>query len=348
MTGNRTNDNIIQLVYFNYAKGKTAKEIAKIFNLKLRTVYNIINRAEKEGRLELKTTTGRPKKLSGREERKIIKTIDENPFASLRSIAFDLQKDCRVDVSHETIRKTLIDHKYSSKTARKKPLLSVQNISKRLTFAVKHDSLPTEYWNDVIFCDETKIMLYTHDGPNKVWRKPLTALQNKNIIPTVKFGKLSVMVWGCISCRGVGEIKIIPEIMTKEVYLDILKNQLKTSVHKFGFVDPENPQKLKYKLYQDNDPKHKSYLCRTWLLYNCSKAIDAPPQSPDLNPIENLWAYLKKKVSKRGPKNKNDLIKFVTEEWQKIPQNYDLQNLVASMTRRLQAVIHANGGHTKY
>ena len=63
-------------------------------------------------------------------------------------------------------------------------------------------------------------MLYYFDGPQRVWRKPLTALENKNLIPTVKSGKLSAMV----SSKRVGVIRILDEIMTKEVYFDILKN----------------------------------------------------------------------------------------------------------------------------
>ena len=50
----------------------------------------------------------------------------------------------------------------------KKPLLSAQNVEKRLRFATEHVSLPPEYWHDVIFSDETKIMLYYHDGLQRV------------------------------------------------------------------------------------------------------------------------------------------------------------------------------------
>lgn len=301
MPGNRTSDNIIQLVYYNFHKGKSAKELAEMFSLNVRTVYNIIYRAEKENRLELKQPSGRPKKLTPRMERLIIKQIDNKPQCSLRMLAADLKERNIVQVGHETVRRVLLKHKYSSRSARKKPLLSQINVEKRLSFALTHISHPIEYWDDVVFCDETKIMLYYHDGPQRVWRKPLTALQNKNIIPTVKFGKLSVMVWGCICSKGVGEIRIIEDNMTKETYLDILRSNLKRSVQKFGLVDPNNPNKLNYKLYQDNDPKHKSYICRTWLLYNCSKVLDTPAQSPDINPIENLWAYLKKKSGKTVP-----------------------------------------------
>ena len=181
----------------------------------------------------------------------------------------------------------------------KKPLLSAQNVEKRLRCATEHFSLPPEYWDDVIFSDETKIMLYYHDRPQRVLRKPLTALENKNLIPTVKFEKLTVMVWGCISSKGVGVNRILDERMTKEVYLDILKIELIASIKKFGFIDPVNPNKFYYKYYQDNDPKHKFYLCKSCLLYNCTKIIDTPAQSPDINPIDNLWVQLKKKVGKK-------------------------------------------------
>ena len=64
MPGKRVSKNIIQLVYFNYYKGKSAKEIADMFSLKIRTVYNIISRAEKEGRLDLKGSSGSPKRVT--------------------------------------------------------------------------------------------------------------------------------------------------------------------------------------------------------------------------------------------------------------------------------------------
>ena len=89
-----------------------------------------------------------------------------------------------------------------------------------------------------------KKKLYYHDASQRVWRKPLTALENKNLIPTVKFGKLSIMIRGSISDKGVGIIRTLDEIMIKEVYLDILKNELIAIIKKFGFIDPVNRNKF--------------------------------------------------------------------------------------------------------
>ncbi|KAH8336516.1 hypothetical protein KR074_005645, partial [Drosophila pseudoananassae] len=90
-------------------------------------------------------------------------------------------------------------------------------------------------------------------------------------IPTVNFGKFSVIVWGCISSKGVGKLAFIENKMNFQ-YLSILKQNLRQIAEKFGFI-VDNKQKF----YQDNDPKHKNVTVRTWLLYNCQKVIDTPP-----------------------------------------------------------------------
>ena len=80
-----------------------------------RTVYNIISRAEKEGRLDLKESTGRQKNGDAAVERKIIKTVVDGLQSSTRGLALQVEKDLGLRASHETIRNILGKHKYSSK-----------------------------------------------------------------------------------------------------------------------------------------------------------------------------------------------------------------------------------------
>ena len=224
MPGKRVSKNIIPLVYFNYYKGISAKEVADLFSLKIRTGYNIISRAEKEGRLDLKGSTGRPKKVTQRVERKIIKTVYDSPQSSTRELTLQMKKRLRVMCFPWNHQKCSWKTQIFFKSGQEINPANSTKCKKGLRFANEQVSLPPEYWDDIIFSDETKIMQYYHDGPHRVWRKSLTAWENKNLIPTVKFEKLSVMIWGCISSKGVGVIRFLDEIMTKEVYLDILKN----------------------------------------------------------------------------------------------------------------------------
>ena len=101
MAGKRVLINIIQLVYFNCCKGKSAKEVADMFSLKIRTVHNIIFRAEKERRLYLKESTGRTKKVTQRVENKIIKTVYDIPQSSTTGLTLQVKKVLRLRVSHE-------------------------------------------------------------------------------------------------------------------------------------------------------------------------------------------------------------------------------------------------------
>ena len=100
------------------------------------------------------------------------------------------------------------------------------------------------------------------------------------------------MVWSCISSKSVGNLVLIDGIINQHSYLKILKNNLKQSAEKMGIKDT-------FILYQDNDTKHKAYKVRSWLLYNCPKVNEPPPQSPDMNRIENLWNELDRRVRQK-------------------------------------------------
>ncbi len=66
-----------------------------------------------------------------------------------------------------------------------------------------------DYWNHVLWSDETKINLFGSDGVKRVWRHPGEEYKDKCVLPTVKHGGGSVMVWGCMSAAGTGELEFI-------------------------------------------------------------------------------------------------------------------------------------------
>jgi transposase len=72
-----------------------------------------------------------------------------------------------------------------------------------------------------------------------------------------------------------------------------------------------------------------------------------PANSPDLNPIENLWRKLKYRVGRRFPRNEIQCRCYLKEEWDRLNVE-DFQHYIKSMPERIQAVIDAKGGHTKW
>jgi transposase len=98
---------------------------------------------------------------------------------------------------------------------------------------------------------------------------------------------------------------------------------------------------------QDNDPKHTARSIRTYLENYEVPTLPWPSQSPDLNPIENLWSILDLKVKDRKPSNEEALFEVLKEAWQNLEPEL-LTKLADSMPDRIEAVIAANGYPTKY
>lgn len=145
-------------------------------------------------------------------------------------------------------------------------------------------------WNGLIFSDKSKFEVFGSTRHFTVWRKKNTEYRKENLRPTVKHGGGSVLVWGCMSAAGVGSLHFIDRIMNHRVYIDILKNHLRSSATKMEIGD-------NFIFIRDNDPKHTAYNTKLWILYNTPKYLKTPPQSPDINPIEHLWDYLEKKFA---------------------------------------------------
>lgn len=108
-----------------------------------------------------------------------------------------------------------------------------------------------------------------------MWRKVNEELDPKNLKSTVKRAGGSVMIWGCMTSFGVGNLHFIDGIMDQKIYLDILRKNVKESTVKLGV-------NKKFNFNQDSDPKHMAYKVRQCLLYNCPHFMELSPQSPDL------------------------------------------------------------------
>jgi hypothetical protein len=200
-----------------------------------------------------------------------------------------------------------------------------------------------EDWKTVVWSDETKVNRLGSDGRKWAWKRPGEGLSDRLVQGTMKFGGGSVMVWGCMMWEGIGYVVKIDGKMDAELYTRILDDDLLASI---DFYD-KTPDDIIFQ--QDGDPKHRSKLAQEWFKNHKITVLPWPAQSPDLNPIEHLWEHLKRRLGEyeEEPKGILELWERIEKEWEKIPASV-CQNLIESMPRRVEAVLRAKGGYTKY
>ncbi len=116
-------------------------------------------------------------------------------------------------------------------------------------FAEDKQTKVMDYWNHILWSVETKINLFSSDGVKRVWRQPGEEYKDKCVLPTVNHGGGSVIVGGCMSAAGTGELQFIEGTMNANMYCDILKQSMIPSLRRLG---------CRAVFQHDNDPKHTS------------------------------------------------------------------------------------------
>ena len=98
---------------------------------------------------------------------------------------------------------------------------------------------------------------------------------------------------------------------------------------------------------QDNAPIHTAAATRAFLQARAVTVLDWPGNSPDLNPIENVWAYVQRSLPRTLPRNSEELWERIKNAWYQVPLEL-LQTLINYMPDRVAEVIRNHGGHTHY
>ncbi|GFY03911.1 transposable element Tc1 transposase [Trichonephila clavipes] len=202
-TRRETSIDVRKFILRLFKRGKSYREIAKIVGRSHSCVQKIIGRFKSDGLIKNKSGRGRKSILSDVTKRKVLKDIKIDPKLSAVKLAAETSRIMGRSVSAETVRNVIRHAGYSSRVARKKPFISLQNQKDRLEFAKSHQMKTDNFWKKVIFSDESKFNIFGSDGRHTVWRNPNTALDPKNLHPTVKHGGVSVMVWGRMASNGV-------------------------------------------------------------------------------------------------------------------------------------------------
>ncbi len=116
----------------------------------------------------------------------------------------------------------------------------------------------------------------------------------------------SVMIWAAMSSAGVGPLCFLKSTVNAAIYQETLE-------HFHAYEDAD------FIFQQDLAPAHTAKGTKSWFNDHGVTVLDWPANSPDLNPIENLWGIVKRKMRDTRPNNADELKASVKETWASIP-----------------------------
>lgn len=306
-------------------------QAAKYMNKSKAFVTKWVNRYLDTKHVDDLPERGKTKKTSSTEDKRITNLFLKNPRLSLRS-AQEKLKQKGLNISLATIRRRLMASKLKYRSTLKKPLLSEKHVEKRISWAQENKDRD---WDKVIFSDEASFWA-TNISP-RAW----STADNRLVERTVKH-PVKVHVWGCFSKRGFGNLNLFTGSLNAARMNQIYQKALLPSARRL-FPSPSES----WILQEDNDPKHRSRLCTAWKQDKGIDVLDWPSQSPDANPIENVWALMKLKLRGKKSLTAAELTRNLKAIWRSLSREY-AEKLVESMPRRCQAIMDNGGDWTPY
>ena len=334
------------------------REVARKVGCSHTTVDRWAKRQQEDSEMKRKTDKhpGPSRSTSDRQDRLLARRADASDEPSLRKMEQEM-KDKKISpaISRETIRRRLHEQHMDAFRQIPKPKLTNVQKKRRLEWAREHEKWTLEQWQRVLWSDESMFTRIPKIPRKYVWmRNPKPRSSRKRIVaekrvaPRVRGGGGKINVWGCFYAGGVGNLKEIHGNMNAEQYHGILVHHLLPLIRQKALAEPTH---IAWIFQQDNCTTHTAKMNMEYLEKKINESghkwslMEWPSNSPDLNPIENLWAYLKAQLRSypQEPKTTQELLARLRQEWGKLGPEV-LEKYVNDLPERIAAVIENKGG----
>lgn len=321
-------------------EGYSLRYVADKVKVNPTTCLRIQRRFRETGQLKRRPGSSGVRKTVPREDRTLKRLAKQNRKLPYRKLALLWSAQCQKQFSHETVRSRFSEMGLKRKKPQRKPLLTKRHKESRLQFAREHSHRTGKYWERVVFSDEKKFNVNSNDSGLYISMEKGEENLDECTIETKKFPD-SVMMWGCCSGRGPGRLHIVQGTLNQQGYINILKGPLMETVR-------EQFPNEKYIFQHDNASCHTAKSVVTFLRENDIETLSWPPNSPDLNPLENIWGIMISKLRYVHFTNRQELIAACNEIWYQNISREVFRDVILSMPKRIDAVLKAHGGRTKY
>ena len=335
------NDTRVAIAALNRSHNFTQVEIAAQCGVSRKCVQTTIANLENTGRpFEIKRRG--PKEISTIEEDQELFTLARaNPMRSAKWLSSEWKREGARIASRATVNRRLKRFKLNSYVAAKKPLLTDVHKARRLAWCKDREFWTYRDWARVIFSDEANYKLINRKTTPRVRRYSHEKYDERYVKKRTQGGKGSIGVWGCIGQQGTGCSATFTGRLNSKGYLKILDDDLIPS------LDLLKPPQGDFLFQQDGASCHTAKCVKRWFRQKHIKTLSWPANSPDLNPIEHVWAEIDKKLYENPPQTLADLEDAVTKLWNELSPQYCV-SLIETMIERVKLCIEAKGAYFKY
>lgn len=317
-------------------EGVSIRDLARRFGVAPSTIKRLNQRVATTGTSSDRARSGRPRLSNARADRVLRRLSTAHPRFTARTLR-QLWHPHVPQVSRQTVSRRLVEMGLPGRIAKKKPLLTARHRQVRLQWARERQHMGVVEWGNIFFSDETPVHLIQSHQVRYVRRPPGQRDLQRYSRPTVHSGGGKVNIWGGFTADGTRGFKVYRGNLNSVAYQEILAEAI------LPLDLPGNGLTFQ----QDNAPAHRSRSSMQFFEENGLDILPWPPQSPDLNPCENLWSLMKGRLEEREIHGMEELRQAAEQEFNRVTRE-ELQTLIASMPRRIKAVIAARGGTTKY
>lgn len=309
--------------------------ICDLTGCKAETVDRWVESYETTGTVDDEERSPRGRVTTRSQDQRIVGLARQKHFITPHLIGSKL----KLHVDDRTVRRRLNEMGLLGRVARSEFPFTPKHMADRLSFAQAHLGWTDNDWKQVVFADETFLGLgnegqvWVQRPAGKAYDKEYMKHQKRNFAERVGF-------YSFFSYHGVGPAHVYAWNMNEYLYRAALDDLLNP------YFKQNRTRGLKYYLH-DNAKYHASHFTQNWFADKPIECIKLPARSPDLNPTENLWSELKRRIAEYQPTTIEEIIEIAWQEWPQIEQSL-CAKLVKSMPERMQAVIAAEGHMTRY
>lgn len=310
------------------------KDIAQELHCDEHAVTRWVRRWEETRSLEDADRTGRPRCTTDGTDQ----DIGLYSWEHHKALPHDIVRELELPVSARTVRRRLCEIDLHTFVRRREHVLTEEDLRRRISFAEGYSRWTEDDWSRVLWSDHT---LFTLDYESREYvMRPRGRAFDPEFVDEQPRLQGAVWLWGCFCANGLGHAELYEGTLDAVKYQRILSLNLVKSAHTFW---PSG----QWWYQQDNASPHTAGTSRAWFHTHGVDLIDFPPWSSDLNPIENLWNDLKRRVYAHHPKTMDELEHWIAKEWVATELDY-CKRTCLSLPYRLQLVVASKGHKIKY